>query len=133
MQVYVLLFNAGTDNEGIHTLKVGEQNVVLMFESEDDATRYGLMLEAQDFPSATVEAFNSEEIEEFCQGADYECRIVPEGMLTTPPEANVEQTDWQADRASADRSGPAPDRSDAKPEFSNSELDSIRRRLEGLL
>ncbi|MCS6815504.1 MAG: DUF3110 domain-containing protein, partial [Cyanobacteria bacterium] len=57
MQVFVLLFNAGTDQEGIHTLKMmdpelGERNVVLMFEAEDDATRFSLMLEAQDFPAA---------------------------------------------------------------------------------
>jgi hypothetical protein len=29
-----------------------------MFEAEDDATRFALMLEAQDFPEATVEAMD---------------------------------------------------------------------------
>ena len=42
MRVFVLLFNPGTENEGIHTLTVGDRNIVLMFESEDDATRYAL-------------------------------------------------------------------------------------------
>gem|GEM_PF-3889562 len=50
-QVYVLLFNARSENEGIHTLQIGDRNVVLMFESEDDAIRFGGMLEAQDFPN----------------------------------------------------------------------------------
>jgi hypothetical protein len=58
MRVFVLLFNARTENEGIHTVRVGDaegslpgvgRNQVLMFESEDDATRFALMLEAQDF------------------------------------------------------------------------------------
>lgn len=127
MRVFVLLFNARTENEGIHTLKVGDRNVVLMFESEDDATRYGLMLEAQDFTSPTIEEFESEEIEGFCQDSGYDCKLVPEGTLAVPPESNVEQTDWKPDAKPGDRA------TDAKPEFSTSELDEIRRKLEGLL
>ncbi|MDJ0704925.1 MAG: DUF3110 domain-containing protein [Leptolyngbyaceae cyanobacterium MO_188.B28] len=132
MQVFVLLFNARTDNEGIHTLKVGDRNIVLMFENEDDATRFGLMLEAQDFPNSSVEVFDSEEIEEFCQGAGYECKQVPEGTLAVPPETNLEKTDWDPDtkpdetaKASAD---PKPDAT-----LSEDELNRIRRQLEGLL
>jgi hypothetical protein len=128
MRVFVLLFNAGTDNEGIHTLKVNDLNVILMFESEDDATRYGLMLEAQDFASPSIESFDSEEIEEFCQGAGYDCKLVPEGTLAVPPETNVETTDWQPN---ADRT--APNAEAEKSEMSQSELDELRRRLEGLL
>jgi hypothetical protein len=66
-RVFILLFNAGTDNEGIHTIRIGDRNTVLMFESEDDATRFAVMLEAQDFPEATVEQMDAEEIEEFCR------------------------------------------------------------------
>lgn len=136
MRVYVLLFNVGTDNEGIHTLKLKEndpggdseavRNVVLMFESEDDATRYSVLLEAQDFMAPAVESIDSEEVEEFCRDADYDCVVVPEGTLTLPPEANVEQTDWQPEGS------PRSDES-TTDEFSESELDRIRRRLEGLL
>jgi Protein of unknown function (DUF3110) len=128
MRVFVLLFNARTENEGIHTLKVGDRNVVLMFETEDDAIRFGLMLEAQDMGSPTAEAFDSEEIEEFCNSADYECQIVPDGMLAMPPETNVEKTDWQVE--SERSSNP---QLDEKPDFSTYELDTIRKRLEGLL
>jgi hypothetical protein len=137
MRVFVLLFNARTENEGIHTLKVDSRNVVLMFESEDDAMRYGLMLEAQDFASPTVEAFEQEEIEEFCQGAGYECKLVPEGTLAIPPDSNVEQTDWQLDakagRSTQSNSSNSSNSSDASGELSESELDQIRRKLEGLL
>jgi hypothetical protein len=72
MRVYVLLFNAGTENEGIHTIQMGDRNKVLIFEDEDDATRFGILLEAQDFPTATVEAIDKDEIEEFCVSVDYE-------------------------------------------------------------
>ena len=132
MQVYILLFNAQTENEGIHTLKVDDRNVVLMFESEDDATRYGLMLEAQDFSSPTIEGFDSEEIEEFCTGANYECRLVPEGMLAVPPETNLDQTDWDPEGEPEGKPKAKPS-GDTEPDFSTHELDQIRRRLEGLL
>jgi len=140
MQVYVLLFNTGTENEGIHTLKIqeGDRNVVLMFESEDDATRYGLMLEAQDFPSPTVECFESEEIEEFCEGAHYECVLVPEGTLALPPETAVEKLDWNPEEdgrfAKGESPCPAPPDADSPlSSLSEAELERIRRQLEGLL
>jgi Protein of unknown function (DUF3110) len=134
MRVFVLLFNARTENEGIHTLKMGDRNIVLMFESEDDATRYALMLEAQDFSSPVVEALDSEEIEDFCKDSEYECKIVPEGTLELPPETNLEETDWQVE-GSPDRPSAKPSNkpSDEPAEFSDSELNQLRRRLEGLL
>ncbi|MBF2036905.1 MAG: DUF3110 domain-containing protein [Leptolyngbyaceae cyanobacterium T60_A2020_046] len=130
MQVYVLLFNAGTDNEGIHSLQQGQRNTVLMFESEDDAVRFGLMLEAQDFPVPTVEAFDAEEIEAFCNESGFDYKVVPEGALAVPPEANVEKPDWDAEEKPRDRPRPG---NVAEPSLSESELDDIRKRLENLL
>jgi hypothetical protein len=119
-RVFVLLFNAGTDNEGIHTILIGDRNKVLMFESEDDATRFGVMLEAQDFPEATVVEMDPDEIGEFCSDAGYDSELITEGLLALPPETNVSKTDWQKD--------------DARPkEPEISDLDRIRRQLEGLL
>jgi hypothetical protein len=131
MQVFVLLFNVGTENEGLHSLQIGDRNVVLMFEDEDDATRYALLLEAQDFPLPAVEALDQEEIEEFCEGAGYDCQFVPQGfvpqsdaerLLLAPPEANVDQTDLDL---AVDQPKETVMESD--------ELERIRRKLEGLL
>ncbi|MFE4106578.1 DUF3110 domain-containing protein [Almyronema epifaneia] len=129
MRIFVILFNARSENEGIHTLKAGDRNVVLMFENEEDAARYSLMLEAQDLPSPAVEAFELEEIEEFCAAAGYEYKLVPEGTLAIPPEQNVDKTDWDPDAAAAD-GFPTPT---AEGGVSAAELDQIRQRLEGLL
>lgn len=118
MRVYILLFNARKENEGIHTIRIGDRNRVLMFESEDDATRFGLMLEAQDFPCPEVEPIDADEVREFCQSADYEWQLVPEGALELPPETNLEVTDWQPEVK--------------KPDISD-DLDDIRRQLERLL
>jgi len=127
MRVFVLLFNAGTENEGIHTIKQGDRNKILMFESEDDASRFAMLLEAQDFPTPSVEALDAEEIKEFCETAGYDWEIVPEnGMLAVPPETNVEDIDWQSQT-------PQQQEDDEESQLSQAELERIRRKLEGLL
>jgi hypothetical protein len=137
--VYVLLFNARTENEGIHTLNVDGQDVVLMFEHEDDATRFALMLEAQDFPEAAVEGMDQAEIEEFCESAGYGHRLVSKGSLAMPPEQNLEQTTWNPDQSPDDLDIRSPD--NRKPETrapetsgpSQAEIDRMRQQLEKLL
>ncbi len=125
MQVFVLIFNAGTDNEGIHTVRLanasGEvRNKIMLFASEDDAIRYALMLEAQDFPSPSVEKLHVQEIQDFCQEAGYDWEIIPQdGSLTIPPEINVEKPDWQPE--------------DEPQTIEDTEVENMRRRLEGLL
>ena len=99
MRVYILLFNAGTNNEGIHTLQIGDRQKVLMFQEEDDATRFAIMLEAQDFPEPTVEEIDAEEVKAFCEKADYDSELIEPGQLALPPEKNVEQTDWDQNPA----------------------------------
>ena len=125
MLVHILLFNAGTDNEGIHTVQMGDRNTILMFKKEDDALRYAGLLEAQDFPEPKVEPIDSEEVEHFCRQANYDWKIVEPGQLEIPPEKNVENLD----ELSKDKDTPEPE-AESMP---NDELDRIRRQLEGLL
>lgn len=126
MRLWVLLFNIGTDNEGIHSLLVNGKNTVLGFKEEDDAIRFAGLLEAQDFPCPSVERIDEAEIQEFCDGAGYELSIVEEGALAIPPDQNVEKTDWQAEGKTKD----TPE-ADVSPEAL--EIEMFRRRLEGLL
>ena len=141
MLVHVLLYDAGQDSEGIHSLELSGQTVVLMFENRDDADRYAGLLEAQDFPTPTVEALDREEIELFCREAGYEARFVSEGfvpktdderMMLAPPSANRDVTNWQEQEPEQDQSqvqgGASKD-----SESAVQDLDDVRRRLEGLL
>lgn len=139
MAVYVVLFNARTENEGIHSLEMEGRQLVLMFEVEDDATRFAVMLEAQDFPPASVEAFEQEEIEEFCEGAGYEAVMVDDGTLLTPPEKMVEETTWDPDmdpmdvaRAQLEKTAKANSKGSVQ-DASSDEMARIRAQLEKLL
>ena len=147
MRVHVLLFDAGTDSEGIHSLEIAGRTVVLLFENPDDAERYAGLLEAQDFPVPTVEALDREDVDLFCREAGYEARVIESGFVPSndeerlfmaPPQSNRDVSNWNDD--------PIPDNAipgqhaaepvrlglETEPE-SNPELDELRRRLEGLL
>jgi Protein of unknown function (DUF3110) len=76
---------------------------------------------------------DAEEIKGFCESANYDWEIVPaDGALVIPPEINVEETNWQAEEdentSPSEQTLPADD-----SQFSDSELDNIRSKLEGLL
>mmetsp|Transcript_9598 Transcript_9598/g.16564 ORF Transcript_9598/g.16564 Transcript_9598/m.16564 type:complete len:289 (+) Transcript_9598:126-992(+) len=85
--VYVLLVHAGTDQEGFCCLKFGDQDFVLSFEGEEEAVRYAVMLEAQNFPMPLVEAVDTEDIRSFCKTGGHMMGVVPAGSLFIPPEA----------------------------------------------
>ena len=141
MPVHVLLFDAGSDAEGIHSLEVNGNTLVLLFEDPDDAERYAGLLEAQDFPMPSVEAIDRNEIELFCTQAGYQAQFVPAGflpqsaedrLLISPPERNMDVANWKEElqeQAVAGMAGAEPD----EPSGANAELEAFRRRLEGLL
>ena len=126
MQIFVLLYNSGTDKEGIHSIELKGKTIVLMFEDKDDAIRYCGLLEAQDFPLPTVEMINIDEIRDFCLKLDYECKLVekdfipktPEDrLLISPPQKNLELDNWNNHKNNLD----------------NNDLNSIKENLEKLL
>lgn len=103
MQIFVLLYNANSDNEGIHSIELRGKTIVLMFEDKEDAERYCGLLEAQDFPSPSVEPVLLDEIKDFCNKCDYETRLVTKNfipktledrLLITPPPKNLQVDSW---------------------------------------
>ena len=130
MLVHVLLYEAGTESEGIHSLELKDSTVILMFEDKDDAERYCGLLEAQDFPTPTVEELTRKDIETFCVEAGYEPRYVEKGfipstdeerLMISPPLSNLDVGNWN--------------NQDFKNEQSplNDQLEEIKKRLENLL
>ena len=126
MNIFVLLYNSGTDKEGIHSIELKGRTIVLMFEDKDDATRYCGLLEAQDFPLPTIEMINIEEIKDFCIKLDYECKLVEKNfvpktaedrLLISPPQKNLEVENWDDDENN----------------INNIDINTIKENLEKLL
>ena len=130
MNIHVLLYDSGTENEGIHSLEIAGKTVVLMFEARDDAERYKGLLEAQDFPIPSIEIITKSEIEIFCEEAGYEARFVEAGfipktdedrLLISPPERNLDVNNFAKSQ---------------HPHIDSSlsdDIDSIKKRLEDLI
>ena len=79
-KVYALLFNAGTNNEGIYAISQNRNDTVIVFETVADAQHHArLLVETDNFPLATVEAMNTNDICEFCDNAGYEIQLVEAG------------------------------------------------------
>lgn len=144
--MHVLLFDAGSDQEGIHSLELNGRTVVLLFADPDDAERYAGLLEAQDFPVPSVERLGRDEVELFCREAGYEARFVPAGflpksdedrLLIAPPERNMDVSTWQEQAEAAAAAAAAGTGAEAGGAGSSNpgdpELEAFRRRLEGLL
>jgi len=130
MLVHVLLYEAGTESEGIHSLELKGSTVILMFQDRDDAERYCGLLEAQDFPTPSVEELTRVDIEAFCVEAGYEARFVERGfipstdeerLMISPPLSNLEVGNWKIEDNLNDNSS------------SNEQLEDIKKRLENLL
>jgi Protein of unknown function (DUF3110) len=130
MKVWVLLFNADSENQGIYTRLENDKNIVLAFIQEDDALRYAMLLEAQDFPSAVAESIDEKELMEICEDTGLDLNIIGEDELAIPPVSNVEKTDWQED--SSEQLNPFNDvgRGISAEAL---EIEIMRRKLEGLL
>ena len=132
MLVHVLLYEAGKENEGIHSLELNGNTIVLMFQDRDDAERYCGLLEAQDFPCPNVEEIDQIEIERFCSEAGYEPKLVEKGfvpksneerLLLSPPEASKDVSYWDKIK----------NQNVDDLSKNEKELDNIRKRLEDLL
>jgi len=130
MLVHVLLYEAGTESEGIHSLELKGATVILMFQDRDDAERYCGLLEAQDFPTPSVEELSRVDIEAFCVEAGYEARFVEKGFIPTtdeerlmisPPLSNLDVGNWNTNTIDNNKSS------------SNDQLEDIKKRLENLL
>ena len=126
MDIFVLLYNCGTEKEGIHSIELKGRTIVLMFEEKEDAERYCGLLEAQDFPVPSVEMISIDEIRDFCTKLDYECKLVEKNfvpktaedrLLISPPQKNLELENWNEEKSNE----------------GNIDLNSIKENLEKLL
>jgi len=92
--LYVLLVRPNSVREGMYTLQINKKEVVLAFELEEDAQRYATLLEAQDFPHTTVEAFHPTAIRDFCLEAKYQLGWIQPGSVFMPPEESLVDASW---------------------------------------
>ena len=76
----------GKETEGAYSVKDdnGEQ-VLYLFEDEDDAIRYALLLEDQDYPEMHVIEVDGKVVIKTCEKHDYRYSVITKNDIVIPP------------------------------------------------
>jgi hypothetical protein len=111
---WVLIFNAGTNDEGMYTLQGRKTSAecsgtfVLAFERREEASRFSMLLQAQGFGMPTAAAWDAEELSDFCASADFGIGFVPTDALLFPPQNNYFDADTDEEEALPMKPGTRP-------------------------
>jgi hypothetical protein len=102
--VYILVFGAGTGSEGLYSLQERTKDdipvdIILAFTTNEDASRYATLLEAEMGRMPVVEAARPRDLRYTCKEGGYRCKVAKSGVLLMPPEKTVEVTDWERTNA----------------------------------
>ena len=82
-----ILTVAGKENDGAYSVTDDEGNQILyLFDEEDDAVRYAMMLENSDYPEMHVLEVEDEVMIKTCQVHDYNYTVITENDIVIPPK-----------------------------------------------
>ena len=102
LQIHVILFGIGEgEPEGIYSVCAMPgadqlpQETIIAFEDAEDAQRYASRLEATMERAPNVVPITPSELLEFCKESGYNCRLEQGGSMLSPPDFNVDITDWE--------------------------------------
>ncbi len=84
-----ILTIAGKERDGAYSVKDEENDQVLyIFEEEDDATRFGLQLESLDYPEMNVVEIDDELMIKTCEMHGHKYTVITENDFVIPPHKN---------------------------------------------
>ena len=86
--MFILTIN-GKEEEGAYSVmnEDGEQ-VLYLFQEEDDATRFAMMLEEDDYPEMHVIEIEDEVMLNVCKMQGYDYSIITPDDIVVPPNMN---------------------------------------------
>lgn len=86
--MYILTVK-GFEDEGAFALEDSDgEKILLLFEEEDDATRYALLLEDEEYPEMNVIEVDEEAAFKACELYDYEYNVITPDDIIVPPKNN---------------------------------------------
>jgi len=84
--MFILTIN-GKETEGAYSVTDDDgQKILYMFEHEDDATRYAMMLEESGFPEMHILEIEDEIMIKTCEMHDYKYTIITKHDVVIPPK-----------------------------------------------
>ena len=82
-----ILTVAGKENDGAYSVTDDEGSQILyLFEEEDDAVRYAMMLENSDYPEMHVLEVEDEVMVRTCEVHNYNYTVITSNDIVIPPK-----------------------------------------------
>ena len=79
----------GKETEGAYSVSDDEgEDILYLFEDEDDAIRFALLLEDQDYPEMHVIEVDGKVVIKTCELHDYRYSIITKNDIVIPPIEN---------------------------------------------
>jgi hypothetical protein len=86
--MFIITIN-GKEEEGAYSVIDDEgEHILYLFEEEDDAVRYAMMLEEEDYPEMHVIEIEDEVIIKTCQSHGYQYTIITPNDIVIPPKTH---------------------------------------------
>jgi hypothetical protein len=84
--MFILTIN-GKETEGAYSVADDEgEHILYLFEDEDDAVRYAMMLEDKEFPEMHVIEIEDDVIIKTCEIHDYKYTVITPNDIVIPPD-----------------------------------------------
>ena len=84
--MFILTIN-GRETEGAYSVMDDEgEQILYLFEEEDDAVRYAMMLEENDYPEMHVIEIEDDVMISTCEMHDYKYAIITPNDIVIPPD-----------------------------------------------
>jgi hypothetical protein len=84
--MFILTIN-GRETEGAYSVMDDEgEKILYLFEEEDDAVRYAMMLEENDYPEMHVIEIEDDIMIKTCEIHDYRYTIITPNDIVIPPD-----------------------------------------------
>jgi hypothetical protein len=84
--MFILTIN-GRESEGAYSVTDDEgEKILYLFEEEDDAVRYAMMLEENDYPEMHVIEIEDDVMISTCEIHDYRYAIITPNDIVIPPD-----------------------------------------------
>lgn len=84
--MYIITIKDDEERGGYSVVNEDGEQVLYLFEEEDDAVRFAMMLEEKDYPKMNVLEVDDDLIIKACEINEYEYAIFTENDLVVPPE-----------------------------------------------
>lgn len=120
--LHVITFHQPNNDEGVYSLRKLNndglpENYIIAWRNFDDAFRYKTLLDAEMKRYSYIQFASHFELTHMCELGNYNCRVVNDGVLVTPPTETVKTTDWERRSALLNGRWTVREKDDSPPEW----------------